>query len=348
MNIVLFSQKFNPGHINWVSGYFKLFLEAGHTVKCYLDEEYYKFMPEVQDYKIASKSELLDFSPDILWIINPSEKHLIFSLWLKTKCHVKIYYYYHEPFPGLELFREGKKSFRALLAYTISSLICLISYQVVLPSVNSLQKYQKYSKWLNRNNVMLPLLYEDDKPDDCNEIKRKYFSFIGTFAESHGTEFFVTFLKYAVKYDDTISFLIATRSDISKLLEDPEIKKLKEKGRLHVQHGRSMTTSEINNYYLQSICVWNIYTRSNQSGVLPNALMMGTPVLASDSGVFTEIVKEGKNGFVIKDINNCSEILNRYKTIADNIDEFESNARDSFINHYYYKSWVTSINSYLS
>lgn len=347
MNIVLFSQKFNPGHINWVSGYFKLFKAAGHTVRTYLTDEYYKFIPEFNDFKLSSKEELLNFLPDVLWIINPSEKHLLFSLWLRTKCSVKIFYYYHEPFPGLEVFREGKKSFHALAAYFISSLLCLVSYKVVLPSNNSLQKYNKYSKWLNKRIIMLPLLYEDDRPSDYENIKRKYFSFIGTFAESHGTEFFVNFLKYSFKNDDSVTFLIATRSNISNLLDDKDIKQLLDSGRLVVQHGRSMTTSEINNFYMQSICVWNVYTRSNQSGVLPNALMMGTPVLASDSGVFTEIVKDGYNGFIIKNISDCSEILKCYKTIASDIDLYVTSARESFFNNYYYKSWISSINTYL-
>ena len=46
-----------------------------------------------------------------------------------------------------------------------------------------------------------------------------------------------------------------------------------------------MTTEEINGFYLQSICVWNAYTRSTQSGVFASSLMMGTPVIANENGI---------------------------------------------------------------
>lgn len=347
MKIVFFSMKFSAGHINWLTGYINLFKEAGFEVLSFLDSHYYDYLPSNVCTQISSRKELMNQNPDLLWIVNPSEKHLLFVIWMKLHMKTKVFYYYHEPFPGLEIFKEGIKSLRALAACIISSFICMFSYKVVLPSNNSLEKYKKYSKLFNKNFCMLPLLYVREDRYDDNKKSRKFFSFIGTFAESHGTDGFMKFISYAYKVDSEIKFLIATKSNISTILDDPELKQLISEERLIIQQGRNMTVNEINSFYEQSICVWNIYTRSNQSGVLPNSLMLGTPVLASNTGIFPEIIVNNYNGYLIEDICDLENILNSYKRIKADIQRFSKNALCTFAEKYDYRPWVTKIIDYI-
>lgn len=106
-------------------------------------------------------------------------------------------------------------------------------------------------------------------------------------------------MKYALLQDKNIRFMIATRSSISSLLKEEIFVDAIRKGRIVIHEGRPMTENEINKYYRQSICVWNAYNRSTQSGVLPNALMQGTPVIVNSRGVAKEVISDGVEGCFI-------------------------------------------------
>ena len=110
---------------------------------------------------------------------------------------------------------------------------------------------------------------------------REFVSYIGTVAEYRA---FDKFLKYACWYMDSnqndrrIRFLIATRSALSQEIHQ-QLSPYIDNGLLFIQSGRPLTNFEIGDYYARSLVVWNVYRRSMQSGVLPNAYMYGTPVL---------------------------------------------------------------------
>ena len=70
------------------------------------------------------------------------------------------------------------------------------------------------------------------------------------------------------------------------------MKKMQDEGQLLVQQGRPLTEEEMSAAYRRSVATWNGYRRSTQSGVLPNAFMQGTPVIATKLGSFEEFVKK--------------------------------------------------------
>ena len=101
-----------------------------------------------------------------------------------------------------------------------------------------------------------------------------------------------------------------------------------------------MTTKEINRHYREAICVWNAYISSTQSGVLPNALMQGAPVIVRDRGVAEEVIQDKVEGCYISIPHNNDEILAAYQYIQMNLSEFVSNARKCFLKNYMYSAFL--------
>ncbi|WP_233185630.1 glycosyltransferase [Thermotoga sp. SG1] len=97
---------------------------------------------------------------------------------------------------------------------------------------------------------------------------------------------------------------------------------------LRIAHGRPLPNSEINRAYKESFCIWNVYRRSTQSGVLPKAYMFGTPVIANDIGSFLEFVRPEETGKIISLSVDLDEILKNVLEIRKDIDKHPQKAHN--------------------
>ena len=192
-------------------------------------------------------------------------------------------------------------------------------------------------KGCNKNYAVFPLIFCDDF-DEERRIERKYFSFIGGFTVMRGCNEFLDFIKYSVTNNLGIKFCIATRNNVD--INDPVLKTALSDGTLSVFAGKPMTTDEINLHYREAICAWNAYKSSTQSGVLPNALMQGAPVLVTDRGDSADIVTEKKEGCFISLPLQNEEIETAYNYIANHVDDMSSAARSAFHKKYEYRVYL--------
>lgn len=167
-------------------------------------------------------------------------------------------------------------------------------------------------------------------------LDRKYFSSIGAYATAHGTKYFFDFIKDSSDRNN-ILFQVVTRSNITEQLKDPILQKMMKSGRLIVKQGRPLTEQEMNEAYRKSICTWDGYIRSTQSGALANSFMQGTPVMVTHLGSFDEYVQDGKKGVFIDDYSYDS-IFNAFQRIKGDMDEMVENARNTFLTHFYYRN----------
>ena len=93
--------------------------------------------------------------------------------------------------------------------------------------------------------------------------------------------------------------------------------------------------------------MWNLYRRSTQSGVMPKALMFGTPVIASKIGSFPEFVIDGFNGRFANasDPNNVLSIAN---DLREKTAEYAGNCRSSFLETFFYRSRLDELRQLLA
>lgn len=333
MNILIVSKKFGPGHINHLKAWYKLCEECGYSAKLYLDERYVDYFEDEYDYTIEL-SEVEAYQPHSALIYNTGFENIPFVNWCtKKKC--PIIYVLHEPYMGLrELLKDGSYMMKQAMASVLNIWICHKSSCVILCSDYAEENCAKYMKKTKKKAVRFPLIFLNDY-DSSEVVERTYFSMIGGYSTAHGSDVFIDYIKEAYESGSKQKFQIVTRNNILHLISDPIYKKMQDDGCLVVQQGRPLTEKEMSKAYRCSIATWNGYRRSTQSGVLPNSLMHGTPVIATEVGSFKEFVKPCLTGVFISDfkLETITEAVNQIRQRGDAINH---SCREFFYNNFYY------------
>lgn len=336
MKVLICSVHFGPGHTAHLDAYQHLAEECGYESALYLAPEYLKLFSDGKMKKniFTSLEEALSFQPDVVWLYNIGfeDRQVIQSFQ-----HIsKLIYVLHEPYMGIkEILKEGKNTPYMAVAALLNVWICSHSYRVVLSSAYAMKNCKKYMSGTYKKGIYFPLIFPDKYISSSN---RQYFSMIGGYNDPHASDEFLGFVKESYKRNN-ISFQIATRNDISEKLKDSVLEKMMQDGRLIVQHGRPLTEDEMNQAYRRSICTWNAYHRSTQSGVLANSFMQGTPVMATHLGSFEEYVQNGKNGAFLDDYD-YETIFRAYQKIEENVEAMSQRCRDIFLEKFYYRNQI--------
>ncbi len=338
MKVAVVSLRFAAGHIAHLRAYRELFKELNCDVKLFLEKPYEDFI-EADDsiVFIDSFQPVLNWNPEMVFSYNIANENIKLGKLCKKK-GIPFYYVLHEPWDSFkELMTLKDRVPRRIAANVVNYLTCKNAHKVILASQNGKIKYETYMKGCNKNYTVFPLLFCDEY-DTSAEIGRQYFSYIGGFTENRGCLAFLKFVECSIENNLGIRFKIATRTDIASFVKTDTLQKAIKDGALVVQDSKPMTTEEINHHYREAICVWNAYISSTQSGVLPNALMQGAPVIVGDRGVAEEVIRDKVEGCYISIPHKNDEILVAYRYIQDNLEAFTNNARQCFLKNYYYRS----------
>lgn len=307
--------------------------ECGFDAALYIDPHYMELLNGVNGKIFFDLQEALNFQPDVVWIWNTGFENIKVIKAFK-KSNSRIVYVLHEPFMGIKnLVKEKGYLVKGTGAMLLNYWLCMKSDKIILCSQEGSKNCRMYMEGAYKKHDLFPLIYPDGM---VKGLERKYFSMIGGFGIAHGSEQFLDFVKQS-NDKSNILFQIATRANIAEKLKDSIFQSMIKEGRLIVQQGRPLTEKEMNEAYRRSICTWNGYLRSTQSGVLANSFMQGTPVMATHLGSFDEYVKDGENGTFIDDYS-YDTIFNAYQRIASNIDEMSKNARNTFLEQFYYRN----------
>lgn len=333
MRIVIASLHFGAGHTAHLQAYADLAKICGYDVALYLHKGYLNLFDNINSEVLLTEDELKAYKPDVIWIYNIGMEDIKLIKTGKMLAS-KIVYVLHEPYAGMaELLKEGNLILRQAIASLINAYICARSDCVILSSECAKENCMTYMKGTYSKSKMFPLIFSDQYVE---KFDRKYFSMIGGYCEAHGSNEYLQFVKSSFKKND-ISFQIVTRSEISDKLADPVLKEMIARGRLIVRQGRPLKEEEMNEAYKKSICTWNAYKRSTQSGVLAHSFMQGTPVIATHLGSFDEYIVDGKNGTFVDD-SKYDSIYSAYKRIESNEDDMVQNCRKMFLDRFYYKN----------
>lgn len=337
MKVAIVSCKFSPGHVAHLKAFYKLCTELGYSAAFYFDNKYVNYINADEYLILNSISELYDFSPEHIIIQSPAIENITFL----RKCRrlsAKTHYILHEPFPGFKnIANERSYAFKFLIATFVNSIVCKMATDVWLPSHSAIANYKKYLYLYNNKFAEFPLIFLDGYIEN-KHIKREYCSMIGGYSPARASDEFLEFVKYVGQNELQIKLQIATRSSIADKLTDPIFKKMIESGQLVVQQGHPLTSEEIDLAYRKSICTWNAYRRSTQSGVLPNAFMQGTPVIATHVGSFDDYVITGETGEFIEDYDPRT-IVRAYSKIQKQQNHMSCACRKSFLEHWNYKKF---------
>jgi hypothetical protein len=348
----LVSLRYNPAHISHLVANYKLFQELGVKPSLIINKKYIN-NEELSDYDVYYFSfkevfRLPEPKTIIFWF--PSLGNIFLLLRFKIFRNIKIFYVFHEPFDSISnYYKSGFSALKVLkisLINVISLLTASLSDTILLPSQKAVELYKKTGVFFNKSFFYLPLMFNDELQSDLNHSVKKYISYIGTANPDHSFKQFLDFALYAIKNNifPQYRFLIATKSNLSPLFENLEIKKYLDNEQLFISHNRFMSNKEINQHYLQSVIVWNAYTRTTQSGVLPKAFMFGCPVLSLKKNT-NEFVVDTFTGRYVDDNQDKFEIEGAVIEILSNKDYYKNNCRIFFLNTFFFKSMIEKLKS---
>ncbi|MGN0160217.1 MAG: hypothetical protein ACI4AQ_02385 [Lachnospiraceae bacterium] len=332
MKCLIVSRKYNYGHLCLLLGWAQLLLEINIEPVFFLDRQYERLFTAYPYKCIYSYKELIKKSDfDYMIINNISIEDSKCIKLLKTISDVKILFYYHEPWRGfkaeLKHYPNDLKGLCMQIARVSFARLVIKEADVVLcPSAFAADIYSNNEARINANYKICPLPFMDEAENIS--YSKKYFSFISTANLDKGIDHFFSFIKYASKIDNQISFCVCTKTDISEYI-DYEIKDLISSNRLLLQHGRILEEEEINEAYNNSLCTWLCYKSSTQSGVLVKTFMWGSPCVATPVGVFPNQIN-GLNGVLVNSSEAYKEIYSAYKTILNDSTDFIKNSRLSY------------------
>jgi glycosyltransferase involved in cell wall biosynthesis len=339
--ILLLSLRANPAFVQHLAAYAKGVSELGYSPAFLLDPAYkaYSNLEEIGPC-LDSLDSALAAHPSHAIFLNPAMANVQAARRLK-KAGARILYLYHEPWQMSRQYLQGEgfgASCRATLAHRFTIPLLRIADQVIVPSQFALSVYQASDVRFNPRVAYLPLLYDDDGPSDVLPLlpQKKYFSYIGKPCRAHAFDQFLQTMRTAFQRELDVTFLIASRFPLPDGLFDDETF-AKNRDRIEVRCGRLLTNQQINACYEQSICVWNIYRRSTQSGVLPKALMFGTPLLGSNTGSFPEFLADSLSGQILPG-DDPQGILEAFQQFQDRLASYAEGCRRKFLSTFYYRT----------
>jgi glycosyltransferase involved in cell wall biosynthesis len=339
--IALVSLRFKPAFVSHLAAFGKACQELGFEVEFVVDPEYARSPDLAAIARVTVYSDsMADNSYTHAVFANVSTANRDFARGLKP-CGAKILYVYHEPWgSSLDFFRgEGiRGGVTGALAHRVSVQMLKLADAVILPSKYAARVYGQGDIRYNPNAFYLPLLFDDEA--DGMRLKetgrRQYFSYIGTICQAHGFAEYVDFMRESLVRKWNLNFMIASRVRLpAYVLMDNVISRNLDK--VEILCGRPLQNGEINRCYSESFCVWNMYRRSTQSGVLPKAFMFGAPVLANRIGSFPEFIQDGFNG-KFASARDHKAVLSALESIRENIGHYTVNCRKTFLETFFYRA----------
>lgn len=149
---------------------------------------------------------------------------------------------------------------------------------------------------------------------------KKIILFFGQIKKVKGLDILLKALSEVIKKDPSVLLVVAGKvwkddySEYEKIIDEYGLKQ-------YVEQRIGFIEDEDVPYYFSAADVIVLpYRKIYNSGVLIKSMSLGTPVVASDFGPFSEFVDHGKNGFLFKagDANGLSEQL--ILALSDNTD----------------------------
>lgn len=348
--VVILSLRFNPAFPQFLAAFAKAIRKLGHEPSFLLDPAYYRS----SELEAAAPICELPATPEGgRWthalFLNPAVENRDLAVRFRRE-GVKILYVFHEPWQiSMDYLRnEGlAPTVRAVVAHHATVPVLRLADTVMLPSRYGLRIYGERDARFNRSAVYFPLILDDEAPKEIAPLlaRKRYFAFIGNPCRAHAFDQYTSFMHYSLAHGRDIQFLVASRFPLpSSFTTNPLFRKNVD--RIEIRCGRPLSDEEINRAYAESFCVWNIYRRSTQSGVLPKAYMFGSPVIASRIGSFPEFVQDGVNGRFAEG-DDIRGILNAAEGMRDNLAAYAANCRKTFLDTFFYQARLNDLRQLL-
>lgn len=238
----------------------------------------------------------------------------------------------HEPYVKFKnKIKYGFKGFFKCFALDLFSFLLIIQCtDLIFPSTNSYNLYHlRVSSWFSKKKEhVIPLMLNMNKQEVNNKYIIPYISFVGTVNNARGIKDFEKIIRIINKYDINLKIRILTRNKIMIDLDNVEYI-IKDK----------ITDKEISDFVKKSVGLYLTHKVAAQSGNIPVAYMVGTPIICNDVKGITQDVIDGKTGLILYKEYTDLEIKNLLIDLINNQKKYDANCLELFNNKFSSKNF---------
>jgi glycosyltransferase involved in cell wall biosynthesis len=201
---------------------------------------------------------------------------------------------------------------------------------LILHSQRGLRQFnRKYPDFQGVKQV-IPLFFQDDGFDDT--APRRWVSFLGRAQRAKGIELFFNLVEDLTEVD----FQIVTASDIQGYLKNLSAPA---RCRLKVVNRPQISDKDLRLAAQSSLAVLALYKETTQSGVIPVALMKGTPVIGTEVEGLSEWIRNKETGVLVSLQPSTAEIMEAISYIRDHFAEMTHRCRMAYLSTFDDGNW---------
>jgi glycosyltransferase involved in cell wall biosynthesis len=204
----------------------------------------------------------------------------------------------------------------------------------VLHSRRGLRLFDKRYPNFHGKKVVIPLLFSDHGPSQS--VERGYVSFLGRAEKAKGIDAFFALVDHGAHDKAKWLYQIVTSSNIQGYLDRLSGAA---RQRLRVISKPQVSDEELREAAGNSLAALALYKETMQSGIIPIAMMKGTPVIGTDIEGITEWIKDEQTGIIVSVPPSADEILAAIDHIQKNITKMTSRCRDYYISTFDDSNW---------
>lgn len=247
-----------------------------------------------------------------------------FSEWLMYLFRKKILLTVHDPFPHTGELTKRKSLNRWIGLKLVKSFLILNETQKQqFISVHKLQSSQVYSSKLGVYTSLRLFLKKTNK-----RLSKEYILFFGRISPYKGIEFLLKAMSKVHESYPHINLIVAGSGKF-----DFDIGRYTTLNYIEIRN-RFIPTEELAELIAASQFVVCPYTDATQSGVIMSCYAFNKPVIASDVGGLSEMVKHRETGLLVppSDVDKLSEAIIELLGNDNLLKEFSQNIRNQYEN----------------
>ena len=212
---------------------------------------------------------------------------------------------------------------RSIFDKIIGKLVIKNSDSIISVSKNDLDFIRQNYDLSNKVYYHIPNAVDIEKFKRIDTINRKFITFIGRLSYIKGIDIFLKVIKELYKEDNTLKFLIIGNGPLKNLVE-------KAKKELPITYKEYFPYEKIEKVYNMSKLIMLTSRFEGVPTTILESLACETPVITSNVGGVSEIIKPKENGFLFKIDKIFQETDNMLKLISNEktLNNFGKNGRN--------------------
>ncbi len=238
----------------------------------------------------------------------------------------------HEPYKEDKTVYRSKEIIIQLIEF-FQTLSLRYTDIAVLHSHRALRQFEKrYPNFAGRKFV-IPLQFQDYA---AVTRQRRYISFLGRADQAKGIESFFALVADSDGDGADWEYQIVTSSNIEDYLKrlSPEARQ-----RLVVVNRPQISDAELREGAAASLAVLALYKETTQSGLIPVALMQGTPLIGTDIEGITEWLRPGETGVMVPAEPTLEDVKGAIEYVVAHFEEMTGPCRAAYLATFDDRNW---------